>query len=382
LGTAKAPGKRFVRLPVEDMFICLFFDHSVKASAPRATISACCHHAGHGLIRCRTFRHKGLAGVQKTYFDIVQEWVKGSIAAGLLPDGTRLTVAAVADRLELSRSPVKRGLELLTIAGHLTRDEKSGYVVGNGTHAAPHAANLFTLPLPDLAPATGVLARAGWERILDEVAEATAASIPFGIYTISETAIGAHFGVSRTVTREVLSRLQERGAIGKDRASHWIAGPLSARMLDDEHALRLLLEPAALVAAFPMIRAGLPAMQARLANTAPNCAPEDIDLIEADLHDICIADQPNRRMASVLMHLRSGRRVNRLFATHVVQHDESALLTEHCLVLDHLALGNADGAAAALRYHLEADHARTRERLKVLSVFEDPVVAPYLTRVG
>jgi DNA-binding GntR family transcriptional regulator len=329
-----------------------------------------------------TFMRKGLAGLHKSYFDIVQDWVKDSIAAGLLPGGTRLTVAAVADRLELSRSPVKRGLELLRKAGHLRRDERPGYIVGNGTEAAPNAANLFALPLPDLAPATGAFARAGWERILDEVADATAASIPFGIYTISETVIGAHFGVSRTVTREVLSRLHERGAIGKDRASHWIAGPLSARMLDDEHALRSLLEPAALAAAAPMIRAELPAVQARLAKAGPNCAPEDIDLIEVDLHDTCTLYQPNRRMAAVLMHLRSGRRVNRLFASHVVQHDESALLIEHQLVFDHLSLGNADGAAAALRHHLDADHARTRERLKVLSVFEAPVMAPYLTRVG
>ncbi|MDR7127194.1 GntR family transcriptional regulator [Pseudotabrizicola sp. 4114] len=320
--------------------------------------------------------------MQKAYFDIVQEWVKDSIAEGLLPEGTRLTVAAVADRLDLSRSPVKRGLELLTNAGHLTRDERTGYIVGNGTKAAPHAANLFTLPLPDLAPATGALARTGWERLMDEVAEATAACIPFGIYTISESGIGAHFGVSRTVTREVLSRLHERGAIGKDRASHWIAGPLSARMLDEEHALRRLLEPAALAAAAPIIQDELPAMQARLAAARPNCPPEDIDIIEADLHDTCTSFQPNRRLAAVLMHLRSGRRVNRLFAAHVVQHDESALLTEHRLVLDHLALGNGEGAAAAMRHHLDADHARTRERLKVLSVFEDPVVAPYLTRVG
>lgn len=320
--------------------------------------------------------------MHKAYFDIVQDWVSGSIATGLLPDGTRLTVAAVADRLDLSRSPVKRGLELLTQAGHLTRDERSGYIVGNSTQASPDAANLFTLPLPDLAPATGALARAGWERILNEVAEATAACIPFGIYTISETGIGAHFGVSRTVTREVLSRLQERGAIGKDRASHWIAGPLSARMLDDEHDLRRLLEPAALTAAAPMIRGALPDMRARLAAAGANCPPEDIDLIEVDLHDTCTSFQPNRRLAAILMHLRSGRRVNRLFAAHVVQHDEAALLTEHRLVLDHLVLGDGEGAAAALRHHLDADHARTRERLKVLSVFEDPVVATYLSRVG
>ena len=319
--------------------------------------------------------------MQKAYFDIVKDWVGGSITSGLLPDGTRLTVAAVADRLALSRSPVKRALEILTEANLLTRDARSGYIVGNTSLAEPDATNLFTLPLPDLAPTTGALARAGWERILEEVAEATAASIPFGIYTISETGIGAHFGVSRTVTREVLSRLHERGVIGKDRASHWVAGPLSAQMLVDEHALRRLLEPAALAAAAPSIRAELPAMQARLAKANANCPPKDIDLIEADLHDTCICHQPNRKLAAVLMHLRSGRRVNRLFATHVVQHNEAAMLTEHRLVLDHLALGDGEGAAAALRHHLDADHDRTRERLKVLSVFENPVVAPYLTRV-
>ncbi len=318
----------------------------------------------------------------KAFFEIVQDWVGDNIATGLLPDGTRLSVAAVADRLGLSRSPVKRALDQMAATGQLTSDMLSGYVVGAAARASPVAANLFTLPLPDLDKETGAFARAGWERILDQVAEATSASIPFGIYQISEIGIGDHFGVSRTVAREVLSRLQERGVIGKDRASHWIAGPLSARMLDDEHALRRLLEPAALIDATPFIRTEVATMQARLDRADPSCPPDDMDLIESDLHDAFARFQPNRRLAAILVRLRTARRVNRLFATHVVQHDESALLTEHRLVLDHLALGDAEGAAAALRHHLDADHARTRERLKVLSVFGDPVVAPYLTRVG
>lgn len=325
---------------------------------------------------------KGLPTLPKPYFEIVQDWAADNMAAGLLPNGTRLTVAAMADRLGLSRSPVKRALEMMVASGQLTRDLRSGYIVGSATLASPVAANLFTLPLPDLDAEAGHLGRSSWERILDEVAEVTAASIPFGIYQISETGIGDHFGVSRTVTREVLSRLQERGAIGKDRASHWTAGPLSARMLDDEHALRRLLEPAALIDAVTLIRPQVAAMQARLAQASPSCPPSQMDLIEADLHDTCATLQPNRRLAATLQHLRTARRVNRLFATHVVQHDESALLVEHRLVLDHLALGDGEGGAAALRHHLDADHIRTRERLKVLSVFEDPVVAPYLVRVG
>jgi DNA-binding GntR family transcriptional regulator len=128
----------------------------------------------------------------------------------------------------------------------------------------------------------------------------------------------------------------------------------------------------------------LAAMQARLeaaAAVGPTIPPDVMEALEADLHDTCLAAQPNRRIAAAIAQVQSARVVNRLFATHVVQHDESDLLAEHRLVLGHLRLGDAAGAAAALAYHLDADHLRTRDRLKVLSVFADPAVAPYLIRM-
>jgi DNA-binding GntR family transcriptional regulator len=117
------------------------------------------------------------------------------------------------------------------------------------------------------------------------------------------------------------------------------------------------------------------------AAVGPRVPPAAMEALEADLHDACLANLPNRRIALALAQVQAGRVVNRLFATHVVQHDESDLLSEHRLVLGHLRLGDAVGAAAALRYHLDADHERTRERLKVLSVFADPAVSPYLVRM-
>lgn len=201
---------------------------------------------------------------------------------------------------------------------------------------------------------------------------------------MSESAICAHFAVSRTVTREVLARLHERGTIAKDRASHWVAGALSARMLDDQPELRRLVEPAALENATPhLAQAGLAAMIARLdaaAAEGPTIAPEVMEALEADLHDTCLSPQPNRRLAEATRALQAARVVNRLFATHVVLHDESALVAEHRLVLDHVRLRDAPGAAA-LRHHLDADHHRTRDRLKVLSVFADPAVSPHLSRM-
>ena len=98
--------------------------------------------------------------------------------------------------------------------------------------------NLFSLPVV-LAETDDLLnAPAEWERVLAEVAAQIQSCIPFGIYQVSESAMCEHFAVSRTVTCEVLARLHERGTIAKDRASHWVAGPLSARMLDEQHELR------------------------------------------------------------------------------------------------------------------------------------------------
>jgi DNA-binding GntR family transcriptional regulator len=245
--------------------------------------------------------------------------------------------------------------------------------------------NLFSLPvtLPDTDELLN--APAEWERVLADLAAAVESCMPFGIYQISESALCEHFSVSRTVTREVLARLHERGTIRKDRASHWLAGPLSARLLDDQHEVRRLLEPAALQRAAPhlpqVMVAGMMDRLDAAAAVGPTIPPAVMERLEADLHDTCLAGQPNRRILASIAQLQGARVVNRLFATHVVQHDESDLLAEHRLVLGHLRLGDANGAAAALRYHLDVDHDRTRDRLKVLSVFADPAVSPYLVRV-
>ena len=323
----------------------------------------------------------------RPYYLIVQDWLAENIARGTLPAGARLTVAGVAQRLAVSRSPVVRAMENLVTGAVLTPQGRAGYLVGPAQAGAgrTQVVNLFSLPVS--LPETDELlnAPAEWERVLTEVAASVESGIPFGIYQISESAMCEHFAVSRTVTREVLARLHERGTIRKDRASHWVAGPLSARMLDEQHEMRRLLEPAALYMATPAMAAPVvAAMIVRLdaaVAVGPTIPPDVMEALEADLHDTCLAGHPNRRIAGAIGQVQAARVVNRLFATHVVQHDESDLLAEHRLVLGHVRLGDAAGAEAALRYHLDVDHDRTRQRLKVLSVFADPAVSAYLVRV-
>ena len=106
-----------------------------------------------------------------------------------------------------------------------------------------------------------------------------------------------------------------------------------------------------------------------------------IDVLETDLHILCLEPVRNRRLADAARLAQLSLVVNRLFGTYIGVHDESEMLMEHRLVLDHLILGDGAGTETALRYHLDADHQRARARLKVLSVFSAPEIAPYLIRV-
>ena len=310
-----------------------------------------------------------------------------SIAEGDLPVGTHLMASPLAERLSVSRPPVTRALQALAARGLIEPVAGRGYMVSGGGADAPVKRNLHQLDLslwanpdPDIAPVT-----ASWERILDEVAQQVLDCMPFGAFMISEAGLGQHFGVSRTVVRDVLSRLHARRMIRKDRQSHWVAGPLSARMLDEAHELRRQLEPLAMASVIAHLpRAALSEKRARLrAALACEGVPTQaqVDAFEADLHRDCLAEAPNRLLVDTVRAVQLSHVVHRLFGTHIGVHDVPTLLAEHRLVFDHMLIGDRRGTEAAMRFHLDTDHDRARARLKVLSIFDTPAVAPYLARL-
>ncbi|TBF70737.1 GntR family transcriptional regulator (plasmid) [Rhizobium leguminosarum] len=319
------------------------------------------------------------------YYEIVRQIIADNIDSGALPSGTRLLTSAVADRLGVSRPPVKRALQLLADDGLITPVGSQGYVVGAGNDNRASKTNLFSLPLDLPAELNASFGQASWERIFETVEADIMNCIPFGTFQISEPAIADYFDVSRTVVRDVLSRMDARGLIAKDRSSHWIAGPFSARMLDDAHEIRRLLEPGALVAAIPqMPRSLVDEARARIEDarrSSSGLSREHMDEIEHDLHVLCLEGARNRRLVQSVRLNQISLVINRLFGTYIGVHDEGDLLREHALVLDHLLVGDSAGASVAMQYHLDADHLRTRARLKVLSVFDAAEIAPYLTRI-
>ena len=323
-----------------------------------------------------------------TYYRMVEDLLARSIASGTLPAGTQLMASPLAERLSVSRSPVIRALRSLAARGVIEVVPGQGYMVRGPGAVVPVRRNLhqIDLTLGDDPAGTGAPVPPSWQRILEAVADAVLNCIPFGVFMISETALGGHFGVSRTVVRDVLSRLHGRGMIRKDRQSHWVTGPLSARMLDDTHALRRELEPLAVAGAIGHLpRADLAAMRERL-RAALRCgavlSQTDLDALESELHECCVGAGPNRLLADTVRPLQLAPVIHRLFGTYIGVHDAQEMLAEHRLVFDHMLIGDRGGTQAALRFHLDADHGRARARLKVLSIFDDPEVAPYLTRMS
>ena len=321
----------------------------------------------------------------RPYYELVRDEIRANIESGRMAEGLTLYEVALADRLGVSRPPVKRALQLLVDEGLVHRLEGRGYVVGSASAGRRSRANLHNLDL-DVSDSVGSnLGRPSWKRIVDRVEDDILSGIPFGTFQVSESVLGDTFGVSRTVVRDVLSRLHGRGLLVKDRRSHWIAGPLGARMLDDTHAVRRLLEPAALAAAAPDLdRAILLASSAHLDRALQHpAAPEQVTVesLETDLHHRLLAAVRNARLLDAVRRSQISLVVNRLFGTYIGVHDETDMLREHRLVYDHLLLGDAEGARLALQVHLDRDHGRARARLKVLSLFDDAALAPFLLRI-
>ena len=91
-----------------------------------------------------------------------------------------------------------------------------GFVVGSATKA-PRRDDLRQIRL-DLDEMDDWVGKANWERIYEEVERTPSRSLIFGRYRIIEALMAEEFDVSRTVVRDVLGRLQERGLVQK--ASH------------------------------------------------------------------------------------------------------------------------------------------------------------------
>ncbi len=317
----------------------------------------------------------------------IQESLRDAILSQRLPPSLVLLEGPLAKIYGTSRGPVRKALELLHQEGVISRFEGRGFLATSEPEAVTPERQTLT---PDMLGLTAdyksqIDARPISDRIYAEVEEAVASCLAFGHFRIIESALSEYYGVSRTVARQVLGRLRNQRLVEKDNYSHWLAGPLTAQAVAEDFEIRALLEPAALRASGPMLdKAELEVMKAniqRLIEHPELQNAESITSLEQDLHQRCLRYYRNRKACEMIAQSQLPVIVNRMFFQTVGVPPNEPLLREHQLVLDHLLFGAFDAAASSLQAHLQAAAERTRRRLKVLSVFPEPDLPPYLLKI-
>ena len=307
---------------------------------------------------------------QEPRYELITRVLRTNILRGSLPEGLVLLEGPIAAVMQTSRVPVQSALRHLMAEGLVHRFDGRGYLVGpEGKAIAPLRRDIreFQLDIPD-AMDDALQTRGTWRHVYEEVEEQVASCQIFGEFRIIETELSDYLGVSRTVARDVLARLQERGLIRKSVTSHWIAGPLTARTVREKFELRSIIEPAALRLSAPHIHY---AEVEHLLEMIDSGAMLSSESLSDALMDFCIAQAPNTTLVEMI---RSNRlllsSVNRALTALGLPNDE-ATIDQYRTLLDLIARHPIDSAAEYLRDHVQIMAQRNLARMKIVAVIKE-----------
>lgn len=321
----------------------------------------------------------GLGSSPRLYqraYEILAEQIGG----GALQAGQTLTETSVAAQFGVSRAPARQALAALAEAGLVEKTGRRGFAVK-----------------PGLAGAVGSARRAGedelrlvsqssWERIHGEVEGEIVARISFASWRVNEALLARCYGVSRTVARDVVARLQQRGIVRKDESGRWYAPALTPAHVGELYELRWLLEPVALRKAAPRLPEDLlPAMRANLEDAtarAPEIDGSILDQLERELHVTLLGHCANTALMQAITLPQSLLIAHHFLYRWTARMFESEpFLPEHLEVIDLLQGGHVEEAARALENHLRQSRDRAIARVYAIAAGPQPDPLPYLERL-
>lgn len=322
-------------------------------------------------------------GVAPRLYERAFRILAGRIARGALAPGERLLESRVALEFGISRAPARQALAELAAAGLVRKVEGHGYAVVDAPAVLdPPGAH----PLSSHPPAGGgerLTAAPSWERIYREAEAEIAARIAFGSWRITETELAAAYGVSRTVAREVLARLQQRGLVRKDDKSRWFAPALTPDYVDELYEMRRLLEPVALTKAMPLVPPGyVAAMRNRLDAALAQAATIEsavLNSLEEELHVGLLGHCGNCTLMEALGRYQSLLIAHRfLYGAAPRLYEVEPFLPEHIAIVERLEAGVVTEAAELLADHLARASERAIARIAVVAGSFDLQPLPYL----
>ena len=318
---------------------------------------------------------------QEPLYESISRVLRHNITLGHLPEGLVLIEGPIAKLMQTSRAPVQASLRMLNAEGLIHRFRGRGYLVGpEGRALKPIRKPLegYDFEIPE-ASRTALAIRGTWLRVYDQVEAEVAACQIFGEFRVIETELADYLGVSRTVARDVLSRLNERGLLRKGATSHWLAGPLTARTLREKFELRSIMEPAALrLAADHIDPVQISNIRSRIEQGEKLGAAE----LEDALMQHCLGRAPNSALVEIIGN-------NRLLLSSM---DKALIdlglpvdivaLDQYRTLFDLIGSRQIDAATEYLKEHLRILSFKSLARLKIVALIAESESIPrYLSRV-
>ena len=317
-------------------------------------------------------------------YELVAAALRANIASGRLPPGLVLLEGPIAALMSTSRAPVQAALRILEDEKLIHRFDGRGFLVGGaGSRAAPVRRELAKLGLRISDEIDSALQNRGlWERVYEEVEAAVAACLIFGDFRIVESELGDFYGVSRTVVRDVLGRLHERGLVTKTQSSHWVASALTAQSVRERFQLRQFLEPEALRLAADRADYDRIARVLRQEREREPASPDGATWVELDrvLMDDALKRGPNGQLIELIEHVRLPLAAASRALTRLGLPEDEIAASEYLTLFDLMTDRAIEAAAVYWRNHLTVLAEKNLERLKIVAVVTDPPIdVPYLT---
>lgn len=320
-------------------------------------------------------------------YEIIYRVLRQHIAERRFPNGLVLGESAIARAFNTSRIPAAAALKRLREEGLVADFGGKGYLArGHGRADGPVRITLDEAGLvvpPEVR--NGASARNHGDRIYPDVEHAVASCLAHGRFMVNESALAEHYGVSRAIAHEVLTKLERAGIATRDSNQRWYAGPLTADHIREHFEIRWILEPVALTQAAPKLDPkDLREKRERILGVGDGRKrPSVFERIERDLH-IDVVDRCDNSL--IRDTVRRSQLI--LIATHTTFHRQQnpgemvTMANEHRAIFDHLIAGRVPQAAAALEAHLRRSLEPNIELVRTLGPLPTDAYPPYLVQEG
>lgn len=321
---------------------------------------------------------KALRG-QEPLYQIISQILKRNIQSGRLPEGLVLIEGPIAKMMLTSRAPVQAALRQLNDEDLIHRFRGRGYLVGKAAgEPKPIRRNIdeFKLDIPDDTKSS-LEVRGTWMRVYDQVEVDVAACQVFGEFRVIETELADFLQVSRTVARDVLLRLNERGLIRKGTSSHWLAGPMTARILREKYQLQAIIEPSALQLAADYID---PVDIAGIQYEISQGVMQDSRAYADVFQKFCLERAPNAALVEMIRNNRLllssvNNALNRLGLP-----EDKIAVDQYRILFDLVGSRQINAASEYLKEHLRLLADKDMARLKIVALVNETESIPrYLT---